>query len=88
MALTNRENTLRNASFEGHEWIPQTVALASDVFEEFLDEYRAGRMSLSAPLVLLQSWIERFDQPYLRAQTYLEPYPRELLDLRDSARAN
>jgi uncharacterized protein YbgA (DUF1722 family)/uncharacterized protein YbbK (DUF523 family) len=57
-------------------------------FLHALDEYRAGRMSLSAPLVLLQSWIERFDQPYLRAQTYLEPYPRELLDLRDSARAN
>jgi uncharacterized protein YbgA (DUF1722 family)/uncharacterized protein YbbK (DUF523 family) len=57
-------------------------------FLHALDEYRAGRMSVSAPLVLLQSWIERFDQPYLRAQTYLEPYPRELMDLRDSARAN
>lgn len=57
-------------------------------FLRALDEYREGRMSLGAPLVLLQSWIERFDQPYLRGQTYLEPYPRELMDLRDSARAN
>ena len=57
-------------------------------FVDALDEYREGRMSLGAPLVLLQSWIERFDQSYLREQTYLEPYPRELMDLRDSARAN
>ncbi len=57
-------------------------------FLHALDEYREGRMSLSAPLVLLQSWIERFDQPYLREQTFLEPYPRELLELRDSARAS
>jgi len=57
-------------------------------FLHALDEYRGGRMSLSAPLVLLQSWIERFDQPYLREQSFLEPYPLELLDLRDSARAN
>jgi uncharacterized protein YbgA (DUF1722 family)/uncharacterized protein YbbK (DUF523 family) len=57
-------------------------------FLHALDEYRAGRMSLSAPLVLLQSWIERFDQPYLGGQAFFEPYPRELLDLRDSARAN
>lgn len=28
MLLTNRENFLRNASFEGHEWIPQHVSLS------------------------------------------------------------
>jgi uncharacterized protein YbgA (DUF1722 family)/uncharacterized protein YbbK (DUF523 family) len=54
-------------------------------FLHALDEYRAGRMSLSAPLVLLQSWIERFDQPYLREQTFLDPYPQELTDPPDSA---
>lgn len=57
-------------------------------FLHALDEYRKHRLSLSAPLVLLQSWIERFDQPYLRGQTFLEPYPRELMDLRDSARTD
>jgi uncharacterized protein YbgA (DUF1722 family)/uncharacterized protein YbbK (DUF523 family) len=56
-------------------------------FQHALDEYREGRTSLSSPLVLLQAWIEQFDQPYLRAQTYVEPYPPELMDLRDSARA-
>ena len=53
-------------------------------FLEALEEYRAGRLPLSAPLTTLQSWIARFGEPYLARQTYLEPYPRELLDLSDS----
>ncbi len=55
-------------------------------FLTLLEEYRARRMSLSAPLTVLQSWIARFEQPYLAEQAYFEPYPGELLDLRDSAR--
>ena len=38
-------------------------------FLALLDEYRAKRASLSAPLALLQSWIARFDEPHLARQT-------------------
>lgn len=51
-----------------------------------LEEYRIGRVQLSVPLALLQSWIVRFDEPYLAQQRFFEPYPVALLDLRDSAR--
>ncbi len=57
-------------------------------FLELLEEYRIGRTPLSAPLALLQSWIVRFDEPYLAQQRYFNPYPRELMDLRDSGRGN
>ncbi len=50
-----------------------------------LDEYRAGRLPLSAPLLTLQSWLARFEEPYLAGQLYFEPYPRDLVDLADSA---
>ncbi len=50
-----------------------------------LDEYRTGRLPLSAPLLTLQSWIARFEEPYLAGQLYFEPYPRALMDLADSA---
>ena len=53
-----------------------------------LEEYRVGRVQLSVPLALLQSWIVRFDEPYLAQQRYFEPYPVALLDLRDSARGS
>lgn len=55
-------------------------------FLRALDDYRAERVTLHAPLALLQSWVLRFDQDYLRGQTFLEPYPMELMDLRDSGR--
>ena len=56
-------------------------------FLSLLDEYRAGRSTIATPLAILQSWIARFDESYLAQQRYLEPYPRELMDLRDSGRS-
>jgi uncharacterized protein YbgA (DUF1722 family)/uncharacterized protein YbbK (DUF523 family) len=57
-------------------------------FLELLEEYRSGRATLSAPLAILQSWIARFDQAYLAKQRFFEPYPPDLMDLRDSGRGN
>ncbi len=57
-------------------------------FLDLLEEYRVGRTTLSGPLALVQSWIARFDQGYLRQQRYLQPYPVELMTLRDSGRGN
>lgn len=62
-------------------------SLSSAEKEHFLgalDEYRTGRLPLSALLLTLQSWIARFGEDYLERQIYFEPYPRELLDLSDS----
>jgi uncharacterized protein YbgA (DUF1722 family)/uncharacterized protein YbbK (DUF523 family) len=53
-------------------------------FLKLLDDYRAARVTLSALLTLMQSWIVRFEQPYLAGQTFFEPYPRALLNLTDS----
>lgn len=38
MGLSVRENFLRNASFQGHEWIPQTVHIASAYWREAREE--------------------------------------------------
>jgi uncharacterized protein YbgA (DUF1722 family)/uncharacterized protein YbbK (DUF523 family) len=57
-------------------------------FLDMLEEYRIGRVPLSSPLSLLQSWIVRFEETYLARQWYFSPYPRELMDLRDSGRGN
>lgn len=58
----------------------------------FLDEiekYRTGWIPLFSCVNLLKSWIIRFDQPYLKNQTFLEPYPEELItfDLKETWRA-
>ena len=41
-------------------------------------KYSDKHMPLEIPIALLKSWIIRFDEPYLKNQTYFEPYPSEL----------
>ena len=48
-------------------------------FLAMLDDYRARRLPLSAPLGVLGSWAARFEVPYLEGQTFLTPFPPELV---------
>ena len=55
-------------------------------FLNSLEMFREERMDLSSCLAIMHSWIIRFDQPYLKNQRYFQPFPHELLDIRDSAK--
>jgi uncharacterized protein YbgA (DUF1722 family)/uncharacterized protein YbbK (DUF523 family) len=55
-------------------------------FLRALESYRAGRCPITAPLVLLSSWIERFGESYLEQQVFFDPFPQELIQLTDSGR--
>jgi uncharacterized protein YbgA (DUF1722 family)/uncharacterized protein YbbK (DUF523 family) len=47
----------------------------------FLDsayKYKSGLQPFSAPLSILKSWIIRFDEAYLKQQTFFEPFPEKL----------
>lgn len=55
-------------------------------FGRLLCEFRHGRIGRERLLTLLQSWVRRFDESYLARQSYLHPYPRELLDPADPDR--
>jgi len=64
--------------------------LASPEKRQFADlqaQYRDGQVPLQALLAVLGSWVERFDEPYLREQAYFRPYPRALVVAADSGRA-
>ncbi|MDX1674178.1 MAG: DUF523 and DUF1722 domain-containing protein [Longimicrobiales bacterium] len=56
-------------------------------FESLQGQYREGRLPLQALLAVLGSWVERFDEPYLREQRYFRPYPQPLVVAADSGRA-
>ncbi|MFP3981557.1 MAG: YbgA family protein [Desulfobacterales bacterium] len=45
---------------------------------ETFDQFRAGHVPLLVPVTLLNHYIRKYDQPYLRQQTYLNPHPVEL----------
>jgi uncharacterized protein YbgA (DUF1722 family)/uncharacterized protein YbbK (DUF523 family) len=56
--------------------------LSADEKRELLDvvaDYRNGLIPLIVPVVLLNHYVRKFDEPYLRRQYYLHPHPLELM---------
>lgn len=45
---------------------------------EIFDQYRQGRLPLIVPVTLINHYVRKYDEPYLRRQTYLNPHPIEL----------
>lgn len=63
--------------------------LNSDEKAHFLDQldlYRQRQIPLIVVTTILNSWIKRFDQPYLKTQNYFEPFPKELMSINDSGK--
>jgi uncharacterized protein YbgA (DUF1722 family) len=55
--------------------------LSADEKQELLDiidEYRRGFIPLIVPTTLLNHYVRRYKEPYLKEQTYLNPHPLEL----------
>ena len=55
---------------------PEKAALTTCI-----DDYRQGLVPLTAPLDLLRGHFRRHPCPYVEAQTYLNPYPDDLMRL-------
>jgi len=45
---------------------------------EIIDEYRRELIPLIVPVTLISHYVRKYDQPYLKDQTYLNPHPIEL----------
>lgn len=45
---------------------------------EVIDLYRREQLPLIVPITLLQHYVRKYDQPYLKEQVYLNPHPLEL----------
>lgn len=55
--------------------------LSSDEKQEMLtvvDRYRDGLVPLIVPLTLVNHYVRKYEQPWLKMQTYLNPHPFEL----------
>jgi len=56
--------------------------LTGDEKEELLglnEHYHSGLVPLIAPIILLNHYVRKYDQPYLKHQYYLNPHPIELM---------
>jgi uncharacterized protein YbgA (DUF1722 family)/uncharacterized protein YbbK (DUF523 family) len=45
---------------------------------EIIDQYGAGYVPLIVPITLIKHYVMKYDQPWLKTQTYLNPHPFEL----------
>jgi uncharacterized protein YbgA (DUF1722 family) len=45
---------------------------------EVIDHYRQEYIPLVVPITLIQHYVRKYDQPYLKEQVYLNPHPLEL----------
>ena len=80
---TSNINVLMHAlGYFSKDLSPQEKAF----FLDALEKYREGRIPLSVCIHLLRSWAIRFEQGYLMQQTFLEPYPEELMEIADSGK--
>jgi uncharacterized protein YbgA (DUF1722 family) len=55
--------------------------LTADEKQEVIDlieQYRYGYLPLIVPITLINHYVRKYDQPYLKMQTYLNPHPVEL----------
>jgi len=55
-------------------------------FLESIEEYRDERIPLSAILKVLRAWSIRYQNDYLLGQTFLQPYPGQLVEITDSGK--
>jgi uncharacterized protein YbgA (DUF1722 family) len=45
---------------------------------EVIDQYRQGYTPLIVPVTLINHFVRKYDQAYLKEQVYLHPHPHEL----------
>lgn len=55
-------------------------------FLSLLEDFKRERIPLSAVITVMGSWIVKYGEEYLEAQTYFRPYPPELMELGDSGK--
>jgi uncharacterized protein YbgA (DUF1722 family)/uncharacterized protein YbbK (DUF523 family) len=55
-------------------------------FLSMIDKYVEKKIPLSVLTALLKSWTLRFNNTYLKSQTYFQPYPEDLVAISDSGK--
>lgn len=45
---------------------------------EVIDHFRLGYIPLIVPVTLINHYVRKYDQPYLKVQYYLNPHPLDL----------
>ncbi|TDX53213.1 YbgA family protein [Orenia marismortui] len=57
-----------------------------EFFLDTLERYRNNKVPLSVPVNILKAWIIKYEADYLKKQSFFNPYPEELIEIKDSGK--
>ena len=80
-SLSLKTSAKKNANVLQHMMGYFKGQLSSDEKQELLDvidHYKKAYIPLIVPITLIQHYVRKYDQPYLKQQVYLNPHPLEL----------
>ena len=80
-ALKLRSTRTKNCNVLQHIMGYFKKQLTPDEKQELLDiilDYRNGLIPLIVPITLINHYVRKYEQPYLKEQTYLNPHPMKL----------
>lgn len=80
-SLCLKTSPKKNANVLQHTMGYFKKRLSSDEKQELfeaVDFYRKDRIPLIVPITLINHYVQKYDQPYLKQQVYLNPHPLEL----------
>ena len=80
-ALKLKTTPKKNANVLQHMMGYFREQLSSDEKQELLEvieNYRKGYIPLTVPITLINHYVRKYDQPYLKKQVYLNPHPLDL----------
>jgi uncharacterized protein YbgA (DUF1722 family)/uncharacterized protein YbbK (DUF523 family) len=80
-ALRSKTTSKKNSNVLMHMMGYFREQLSSDEKKELLeviDFYRKSHIPLIVPITLIQHYVRKYEQPYLKEQIYLNPHPLEL----------
>jgi uncharacterized protein YbgA (DUF1722 family) len=80
-ALQLKTTPKKNANVLQHMMGYFKEQLSADEKQELLeviDNYRQEYIPFIVPITLVQHYVRKYDQPYLKEQVYLNPHPVEL----------
>jgi uncharacterized protein YbgA (DUF1722 family)/uncharacterized protein YbbK (DUF523 family) len=87
LAKMARRTSIINVLMHVLGYFSQSLSAKEKVyFLDILDKYRKESLPLSALQAVLRSWITKYEIEYLENQTFFNPYPESLVDLRNSGK--
>jgi uncharacterized protein YbgA (DUF1722 family) len=78
LIATSRKNTNVLSHIMGYFKKQLTVDEKQELLE-IIDNYRKGLLPLIVPITILNHYVRKYDEPYLKRQYYLNPHPLELM---------